>query len=171
MQQSRRLVLIRHAEAEQSGSTDAERALTGAGQSSADAAGVWLTTSGFKPDHALVSSARRAQETWAGLSSGGGWDLGADISRVLYSAEPETVLDLVRETPGDAEAVVVVGHNPTMAYLATMVDDGDGDDDAATELASGGFPPCSLAVFEYDGAWADLDAASATLVSYRAGGA
>lgn len=169
MQQSRRLVLIRHARAEQSGPTDAERALEERGHGDARAAGLWLASQGFTPAHALVSSARRAQETWADIASGGGWDVSAETSHLLYSAEPETVLDLVREAPADVASVVVVGHNPTIAYLATMVDDGEGDQAASIELTSGGFPTCSLAVFEYDGDWADIDLGSASLVAFHVG--
>ena len=169
MQQSRRLVLIRHAKAEQSGTTDAERALAESGHRDAEAGGAWLAEAGYSPDQALVSSARRAQETWAALSGGGGWQVEAEASRLLYSAEPETVIDLIRELPDHALTVIVVGHNPTMAYLANMVDDGSGDDAAATELTSGGFPTCSLAVFEYDGDWADLDVTSARLVAFHVG--
>ena len=169
MQQSRRLVLIRHAEAEQSGASDAERALTEAGRRDAEAGGAWLATAGCIPDHALVSSARRARETWAALSGGGGWQVEADVSRLLFSAEPETVLDLVREVRDEATSVVVVGHNPTMAHLASLVDDGSGDEEATFALATGAFPPCSLAVFEYDGSWADLGLTSARLVAFHGG--
>src|SRR5690349_15824217 len=82
-------------------------------------------------------------------------------------AEPETVLDLLREVPADAACVVVVGHNPTMAYLANLLDDGEGDEAAATELTTRGFPTCSLAVFAYEGAWADLDVTAATLQAFH----
>lgn len=169
MQQSRRLVLIRHAKAEQDGTTDAERALAESGHRDAEAGGAWLAGAGYSPDHAIISSARRAQETWAALSGGGGWVLEADVSQLLYSAEPETVIDLIREMPGESRSVVVVGHNPTMASVAHMVDDGSGDEAAATELTSRGFPTCSLAVFEYDGDWADLDVTSARLVAFHVG--
>lgn len=169
VQQPRRLILIRHAKAEQSAPTDAERALAESGRRDAGAGGAWLTDAGHSPDYALVSSALRAQETWAALASGGGWELEPDVSRLLYSAEPETVIDLVREIPDQARSVVVVGHNPAMAYLANMVDDGSGDDEAATELTASGFPTCSLAVFEYDGDWADLDVTSARLVAFHVG--
>ena len=169
MKESRRLVIVRHAEAEQSGPTDAERALADQGRSDAGAGGAWLSAQGVRPDHAVVSSARRAQETWAALAGGAGWEVDPEVSRSLYSAEPETVLDLLREVPAASASVVVVGHNPTVAYLANMIDDGDGDEAAGTALTTGGFPTCSLAVFEYDGEWADLDATSARLVAFHVG--
>ncbi len=169
VQQSRRLVIVRHAQAEQSGPTDLERALAASGHDDARAAGSWLAAQDVRPDHALVSDALRARETWAGLARGAGWDVEPELSRLLYSAEPDTVLDLLRESPPEAEVVVVLGHNPTMAYLANLVDDGSGDDAAATELTTRGFPPCSLALFEYAGGWTDLDAASARLTAFHVG--
>lgn len=164
MQQSRHLVLIRHAEAEQAAPTDLERALTPDGRRAAAAAGAWLATV-VVPDHALVSAARRAQQTWAEVAAGGGWALAADVSPALYSAEQDTALDLVREAPAEARALVVVGHNPTMASLVQILDDGRGDPAAETAVVTRGFPPGAVAVFEYDGDWADLDLTSARLVA------
>ena len=169
VQQSRRLVIVRHAEAEQAAATDAERALAASGHDDARAGGAWLAGRSVRPDHALVSAARRAQETWASLAAGAAWEVEPEVSRSLYTAEPETALDLLREVPAEAAAVVVVGHNPTMASLAHLVDDGTGDEAAATDLAVRGFPPCSIAVFEYDGAWVALDATSARLAAFHVG--
>lgn len=169
MQQSRRLVVVRHAEAEQGAATDVERTLTRGGRDDARTAGEWIAGHGLVVDHALVSAAQRAQETWAALAVGAATGVEPDVSRLLYSAEPETVLDLLREVPADAACVVVVGHNPTMAYLANLLDDGEGDEAAATELTTRGFPTCSLAVFAYDGEWADLTVTSATLQAFHVG--
>lgn len=169
MQESRRLVLVRHAEAAQSAVTDEQRTLTPAGRAAAAATGRWLAGVGVVPDHALVSSAVRAGETWQELAGAGGWQLAADSSHGLYSAEPDTALDLVREVPAEARAVVVVGHNPTMASLAQTLDDGDGDPEAQRQLLTGGFPAGAVAVFEYAGEWADLELASARLAAVHLG--
>lgn len=169
MKQSRRLVLVRHAKAEQAAPSDLERPLAESGHADARAAGTWLASQGIDPARALVSVARRARETWTGLAGGAGWSDEAEVSRLLYAAEPDTVLDLLREAPADAGCVVVVGHNPTMAYVAQMLDDGTGDEAAGTALTTGGFPTCSLAVFEYAGAWADLDLTSARLLAFHVG--
>jgi phosphohistidine phosphatase len=92
----------------------------------------------------------------------------AAYSESLYTAGPETALDLVRETPDDVEALVVVGHNPTMAYLAQLLDDGEGDERAGHDMATG-FPTSALAVFAVTGSWAGLDLASARLVAFHVG--
>ncbi len=162
-------MLVRHAKAEDSAPTDVERPLAGSGRADARAAGGWLASQGLVPTHAVVSAAQRALGTWAGLAGGAGWSTEPEVSQLLYAAEPDTVLDLLRESPADAECVVVVGHNPTVAYVAQMLDDGTGDEAAGTALATGGFPTCSLAVFEYDGEWVDLDATSARLLAFHVG--
>jgi phosphohistidine phosphatase len=161
-------VVIRHAKAEQSGPSDFERQLTDQGVVDATEAGQWLANRGVEPDQALVSSAVRAQQTWEAVNEGGGWDLEGTVEDALYEAGTESALDLVRETDEAIRTLVVVGHNPTMASLATLLDDGEGDDEAGNELALD-FPTSALVVFEYDGHWADLDEASASVVAYHVG--
>jgi phosphohistidine phosphatase len=167
-QHSRRLVVVRHAKAEQSGETDLARRLADVGRSDAQAAGRWLAAEDVVPDHALVSAAPRARETWDRLAAGAGWSVEPTLDEGLYSAGPDTALDLIRGTPPEASVLVVVGHNPTMAQLAQLLDDGEGDPDASNAMASG-FPTSAVAVFEYDGAWADLDVTSARLAAFHVG--
>jgi phosphohistidine phosphatase len=167
-QDSRRLVVVRHSKAEQSGDTDHARRLLDRGRDDAEAAGRWLAGQGVVPDHALVSAAARALETWMALASGAGWNLEPSVDEGLYTAGTDTALDLLRGSPADARVVVVVGHNPTMAHLAQLLDDGEGDAEASTAMASG-FPTSAVAVFEYDGAWADLELTSARLVAFHVG--
>ena len=165
---TRRLVVMRHAKAEQDGPTDFERPLADRGRRDAAAAGSWLAEQGLAPDHALVSAARRTQETWAALASGAGWELEPELDRGLYAAGPESAIDIIRLTSDDVSSLVVVGHNPTMAYLAQLLDDGSGDVAAAAAMA-GDFPTSAVAVFSYDGSWADLGQGSAGLVAYHVG--
>jgi phosphohistidine phosphatase len=164
----RQLVVMRHAKAEQGGETDVARELAQRGWNDALEAGRWLADSGFVPDGALVSASRRTAGTWAAMAEGGSFELEPTYSESLYGAEPETALDLVRETPDDVVALVVIGHNPTMAYLAQLLDDGSGDEDAAREMAVG-FPTSAIAWFEVEGPWADLDLATARLVGFHVG--
>ena len=164
----RRVVLMRHAKAEAWGQDDHARRLTGQGRADAAAAGRWLSESAFTPDHALLSSAIRTRETWALAAEAAGWDLTPAIEEGLFSASPEAALDLIRESPAHAHAVIVVGHNPTIAYLAQLLDDGSGDPEAGAAMV-GGYPPCAVAVFGFDGEWADLDMASASLQAFHPG--
>jgi phosphohistidine phosphatase len=165
---SKTLVLMRHAKAEQSGPTDFERQLADRGLVDATEAGQWLAGRGVEPDAALVSAAVRTEQTWDSVNEAAGWDLEATLEEALYEAGTESALDLVRQTEEGVSTLVVVGHNPTMASLAQLVDDGDGDDEAGNEMALG-FPTSAVAVFSYDGEWAELDEAGASLVAFHVG--
>lgn len=162
----RRLVLMRHAKAEAWGETDHDRQLSDKGKADALAAGEWLAELGFTPDHALVSSARRTQQTWGLVSAGAGWELAAVVEDGLFSASPDTALDLMRETPADAVALIVVAHNPTVAFLAQMLDDGNGAAEASAAMV-GGYPTSALTLFTIDGDWSDLDMESASLQAFH----
>ena len=159
---------MRHAKAEQSGPTDYERELSDRGVVDATEAGQWLANRGVEPDQALVSAAVRTEQTWEAVDQGGGWDLEATLDEALYEAGTEAALDLVRDTDDHVRTLVVVGHNPTMASLAALLDDGAGDDEAGNEMALG-FPTSALVVFSYDGDWSDLDEASASVVAFHVG--
>lgn len=165
---ARRLVVMRHATAEHAAPTDAERALTSQGYDDAVEAGRWLTASGFVADHALVSSARRAQETWAAVAEGAGWELEAEVDAGLYAAGPDTAIDLLRVVPSEVSSLVVVGHNPTVATVVSMIDDGEGAPELVVEMA-GGYPAGALSVFAFDGEWADLGTGRATPVAFHVG--
>jgi phosphohistidine phosphatase len=165
---TRRLVVMRHAKAEQSAPTDFERPLAERGHADATEAGAWLSSYGVVPDHALVSAALRTEETWAAVATGAGWSLEPDLDRGLYSAGPEAAVDLLRLVPAEATTVVVVGHNPTMAYLAQLLDDGSGSAEAAAEM-TGDFPTSAVAVFAYDGEWDTLGPGSAALEAFHVG--
>jgi len=159
---------MRHAKAEQAGATDFERHLSQRGHADAAEAGRWLAARGVEPELALVSAAVRTQETWDSLVEGAGWDLDPELDEGLYSAGTQAALDLLRDVDDGITSVIMVGHNPTMASLAAVLDDGEGDEEAGNELAMG-YPTSALTVFEYDGRWSDLDEASASVVAFHVG--
>jgi phosphohistidine phosphatase len=164
----RTIVVMRHAKAEQDGPTDFERRLAPRGHGDAAEAGRWLAARGVEPQQALVSAAVRTRETYDAVAAAAGWDLEPDLERALYSAGTETVLDLLRAVDPGVTSVLVVGHNPTMASLAAVLDDGEGDEDAGNALAMD-YPTSALTVFSYGGRWADLEEASASVVAFHVG--
>ncbi len=166
--QPRRIVLLRHAKAEQIGATDRERELSPRGRADAAATGRWLAEQQVTPDCVLVSAATRTRQTWEHLAPAAGWSMEPTYDAGLYAAGPETMLDLVREAPDSATTVLVIGHNPTVAYLAQMLGDGAGDEAAETAMTQG-FPTSAIAILEYDGTWADLDEGRARLAAYAVG--
>jgi phosphohistidine phosphatase len=165
---ARRLVVMRHAKAESWGESDQGRTLEDRGRQDAAAAGRWLAEREFVPDHALVSAAVRARETWEAVAAAAGWEVEPVLDPGLYAAGPEAALDLIRKVPAHTTDVIVVGHNPTMAYLAQLLDDGTGDP-AAAAAAAGDFPTSAVAVFDYDCSWAELADESASLAAFHVG--
>lgn len=163
--QSRVIAVVRHAKAEQSGPTDFERELAPRGRADAAALGEWLAARGLSPDHVLVSAATRTRQTWESIAGGAGWDVVPELDPGLYAAGPETALDVLRTAPHEARTLVVVGHNPTMADLAQLLDDGEGDSEAANEMAMG-YPTGAVTLFSYAGAWADLGTGCARLEAF-----
>lgn len=165
----RRIVVVRHAKAEAGSGSDFDRRLTDGGRHDAEALGGWLAAYGVSPDHVLVSAAVRARETWVAIAEGGRWNLDAQEDRGLYAADPDTALDLVRTVHDGARTLVVVGHNPTVASLAQLLDDGEGDPDASNELLASGYPTSAATVLAYDGPWADLTQGAARVEAFHVG--
>ncbi len=71
----------------------------------------------------------------------------ADYVDALYDGDAADYLDIVRGA-GEAETVLIVGHNPMTEDLAIALA-GGGDSQAIASLG-GGFPVCGLAVLEFD---------------------
>ena len=159
---------MRHGKAEQFAAEDHLRRLTERGAREVYGAGEWLAEQGFSPTHAFVSSSVRTQDTWEGLVAATGSSVAPVVDDAIYTAGPERALDILRSTPADAEVVLYVGHNPTAASLAHLLDDGDPDPEAFRKM-SAGFPPSALAVLEVRVPWAELDAAAARLVAFYDG--
>lgn len=157
------LVVVRHAKAEQFAPSDHDRPLTTRGLADAAAAGDWLTGQAIVPELVLVSDALRTRQTWVQIAAAAGWDLEPACDSSLYAAGPDTVLDLLRAVPGAPGTVVVVGHNPTMAFLVHLLDDG------GSGAMVGEFPTSAVAVFGYDGSWADLDEGMCRLLASHVG--
>ena len=170
---SRRLVVMRHSKAEPTAPSDHGRALAARGRGDAAEAGRWLREQGIIPDVALVSDALRTQQTWEQIAAGAGWDFSPDFtpdfSAALYAAGADSAFDLIREVDAAATTLLVIGHNPTMAYIAELIDDGEGDPDATTDLVTRGFPTSALAVFAVADEWVDLGPGAGRLEAFHVG--
>ena len=164
----RRLVVMRHAKAEPVAATDHARRLVDRGRRDAEEAGRWARAEAVLPDQAFVSTAARAHETWSAFRLGAELALEAELDGGLYSAGPDSALEVLRTAPETASTVMVVGHNPTMAHLVHLLDDGRADPGAFAEV-SAGFPTAAVAVLEVSGAWADLEMAAARIVAFHVG--
>ena len=142
----RRLILMRHGEAERPhpGLEDFDRALDDEGRAEARRMGRALAESGFAPDLALVSAARRTLETWAGAAAAFPDDVAVDQRRRLYAASAVTLSAAVTEAAGRAEAIMLVGHNPGIHQYAAHLAQQAG----APRIER--FPTGSAAIFGFD---------------------
>lgn len=128
--------------------------------------GAWLREVALLPDHAVVSAARRTRQTWAALSSAAALDVDADLRLDLYEAGPESALDELRLVPATALSVLLIGHNPTVSYLAQLLQDGLGDP-AALSAMTAGYPPAALTAMTFSGEWSDLSFGDATVTHFH----
>ena len=90
------------------------------------------------------------------------------VDDAIYTASPESALDILRGTPKAAEVVLYLGHNPTASSLAHLLEDGDPDAEAFRGITAG-MATSAMAVLDVHVPWADLDAASARLTGFYPG--
>jgi phosphohistidine phosphatase len=164
----RLLVIMRHGKAEAFAAEDHRRRLTARGRLQSTAAGEWLAEQGMVPTEAFVSSATRTRQTWKALAASSGTPAEARVEDAVYAADADSALDVLREAPAAAEVVLYVGHNPTAASLAHLLDDGDPDPEAFRAM-SAGFPTAAMAVLEIGVPWAQVGAATGHLVAFHVG--
>ncbi len=152
------LILMRHAKSgwDNPDLRDRDRPLNKRGQRAAPMVGAWLAEKGYVPDVALVSDARRTQETWALL----GLDTKHETLASLYLAEPDEILAEVAKI--SADSVLVLGHNPGIGELSA-------------ELCAQWpkheqfmrFPTASVCVLRFEaGDWGNLAEGSGTLADF-----
>lgn len=158
----KRLILMRHAKSSWAdpGCSDHDRPLNSRGQSDAPRIGAWLAAHGFMPDLALVSSARRTQETWTGLGDGFS---AVPMSRepAIYEAMLGALLNLVQTAP-TVDCLLLLGHMPAIGSLARYLLPADPDD--ADLLA---YPTAATTVIGADIAtWDALDRAGGRLLAF-----
>ncbi len=165
----KRLILLRHAKsAWPQGVDDHERPLAARGLQAAPLMGAYLRNERLRPDLALVSTARRAQETWAIVSEG--WQPLPEwrLERGIYEAAPRELADVVRAVPAGVDRLMLVGHNPGMAGLALGLAIGPGEvgrgEGGGLRRLSDKFPTAGLAVLDLAiDDWLALDAGTGML--------
>ena len=112
--QPRTLVLLRHAKSDWSTDTsDADRPLNKRGRRQAGETGRWLARH-LPVDLALVSTAKRAQQTWDLVCQEMPRRAPCRHASALYTHDGSEVLRVVRSLPDMARCVVLVGHNPAL---------------------------------------------------------
>jgi phosphohistidine phosphatase len=151
-----RLLLFRHAKtAREAGGGDHDRPLTKRGEEDSKRIGRYLTDEQLLPDLVVASDSRRTRQTLDLALKAANQSPSTRLDRTVYLAEPHTLLHLVRQTPAGVRTLMLIGHNPGMAELATLLT-GFGDRYAFIRMSTK-FPTAGLAVLDFAVAsWADI---------------
>jgi len=149
----RTLILLRHAKSDWSGDeADIVRPLAKRGRRQAPDAGRWLAASIDSIDLAVVSPASRARSTWDLVSAELHVPPPTRIDDRVYAASEDELLGVVRELSDDVDTVVLVGHNPGIEDLVSLL---------AGEWVP--MPTSALAVIAVLGSWSTAGSSSAVL--------
>ena len=113
-----RITLFRHAKAESPTmqKSDFDRVLANRGRRNADRMGRFIVKNGLLPDMLIVSPAARTRETFEVASVH--WpDIPVVYRDSIYEASATNIMAAIESIAGDAERVMVIGHNPGLAVL------------------------------------------------------
>ena len=162
------LTLLRHAKSgwDDTVARDLDRPLNAKGKRAAQAVGRHWRALDLAFDHVVASPATRVMETIDAVETGYGRRLVPAWDRRLYLAAPETLLELVRNFPEDADSALLVSHNPGLEELVLMLVP-DRDDQPLRDDVELKFPTASTAQLTFDvAAWADVAASAGTLLRF-----
>ncbi|GLW53296.1 phosphohistidine phosphatase [Kitasatospora phosalacinea] len=158
--------MLRHAKADWPDVPDELRPLAERGRADAAAAGRWLAEHEVVPERVLCSTAVRTRQTWELVEP----ELGGAPELVLepraYRAEPDELVDLLRELPSVVRTAMLVGHRPEVQELVLGLARGSGGGGGALERLREKFSTAGIAVLDVPGEWGQLAPGRAELTDY-----
>lgn len=145
----RRILLFRHAKSDWSDPdmADRDRRLNRRGEEAAPKIGAYLARHRLIPQRVLCSTARRARDTWELVAAELPSPPPVSYEERLYNARPDAILDVLRDLGKDVRSALVVGHNPGLQELATLLI-ASGDLDHRERLREK-FPTAGLVVIDF----------------------
>ncbi len=150
------LHLLRHAKATPQGEgTDRERPLEQRGRRAAQAVAAWAAEHRLAPALVLCSPALRTRQTLDIIAPAFARPPQILIEDALYLATARQLVARLRQVPASAASVMIVGHNPGLHELATLLSDVSGGPLMARLAA--GLPTAALASYEVAVPWSGLD--------------
>lgn len=163
------LLILRHAKsAWPLGVPDDMRPLNDRGRRDAPVAGA-LLAEGPPIDVAYVSPALRTQQTFDLVAAQLPRQPKVRIDDRIYAAGLRSLLEVLGEVPDNAERALLVGHNPGMEMLASLLAAPDSSDEYASMVRK--YPTAGLAEITLDVPWSQLPSATGEpvgrLVSFR----
>jgi phosphohistidine phosphatase len=152
------LLLVRHATANEGeqGTKDHERTLSAKGYQDATRLGYYLNKQRQVVDLMLVSPAQRTRSTAEILTEQMHYDGYIEYSDELYQASVRSVLSLINQQTEEINRLLIVGHNPTLTYLAEYL-----TGEPVSNMAPGG-----LFILQIPGPWTQVSQQTATLGTY-----
>lgn len=160
------LYIFRHARAVHDPAfADFDRPLTHGGVREAAEMGKLMADRDYRPARIICSSSQRTRETLAGALGGLGHEHRIEMTRRLYDAGDDRLLDILHEQE-DAPSLMLIGHNPGLEQLARGLG-GSGDGVALGRLHDA-FKPASLAVIAFDTeSWSDIRLGNGRLIAFE----
>lgn len=122
------LILLRHAHAEREAGSgrDLDRPLSTLGHAQAEAGASWFSERQIRPALVLCSPALRTRQTLAALRMRYA-DLAIREEAAIYEATPGELMALIDQQRAQSP-LVLVGHNPGLETLVTLLADGRSTD-------------------------------------------
>lgn len=144
----RRLMLLRHGKsAWPDGVDDHERPLAKRGRTTCSLMGRYMVDEALLPDLAMVSTARRARESWKLVRPAFTQDIVQHDEPRIYEASADAILDVVRKTRPGVRTLLLVGHNPGLHELALKLI-GEGSPSDLSRLQRK-YPTAGLVVIDF----------------------
>ncbi|MGV3540224.1 MAG: SixA phosphatase family protein [Rufibacter sp.] len=117
------LLVMRHATAaeKEAGQQEIDRELTLFGERQAGEVGLWLKEQQLVPQLVLCSPAVRTRSTLQQVQEAFGKAVPVHFEEVLYHGTEREMKYLVQEVHEDIDTLLVIGHNPTIAFFAGLL--------------------------------------------------
>jgi phosphohistidine phosphatase len=163
----RTLLLLRHAKSswETPEVADMDRPLAPRGREAAPRMARLMAKQGWRPDLVLCSHAARVRETWQLMAPALGERVACKTLRTIYLGAPSQLLATLRRADKAANKLMLIGHNPGLATLATRLC-GAGPK-KSLEKMSNKFPTGALAVIACDlDDWSELNLGAGRLEAF-----
>lgn len=156
----KRVVLIRHAKAEDSGyDDDFNRGLTSRGSENAFSIAEKLLSEKIIPDHFISSPAMRAMSTAFVFAEKLGFSK-SDIEKQFFlydSYSTNEFIKMINRVPDSADTLFVLGHNPYIYYMAINL----------CKEFNHDMPTCSVVVIDFEtNSWKNIEARQGNNVLY-----
>jgi phosphohistidine phosphatase len=149
------IALIRHAKSDWSAAVpDRDRPLSKRGLRQASETGKWLSENFPALDLAIVSNAKRAQDTWELVNAEMKWPVDTELDDDAYTFDGYELLDIIADLDESIGHVAIVGHNPAIEDVIQLLTD---------EQAR--MPTSAVAIISIRGEWESVGSGNGRVLS------